>query len=101
MGRIAVQRFPQCVLVAGGRSADLCVMAPTCGRLPVLEHDCTVFSCDHFVDLAHRLGHVDGDLGAVADDHYVESLVAHRPSATWLTRAAAAQPNGRYRKPTG
>ena len=67
VGRIAIQGFLQCVLVAGGRSADLCVMAPTCGRVPVLEHDGTVFSCDHFVDLEHRLGHVDGGLGALVD----------------------------------
>ena len=34
----------------------MCQLAPECGRVLVLEHDGAVYSCDHFVDDAHRLG---------------------------------------------
>jgi uncharacterized protein len=40
-----------------GRSS-LCVFAETCGDAVVLEHGGDVYSCDHFVDDAHRLGDV-------------------------------------------
>ncbi len=60
VARIGVQNFLEPLLVAGGAEASLCVMAPTCGRALAVEHDGSVYSCDHFVDPAHRLGDVTG-----------------------------------------
>ncbi|MHB1599166.1 MAG: anaerobic sulfatase maturase [Acidimicrobiales bacterium] len=68
VGRIAVQGFLESLLVAGGRSANLCVMAETCGRVPALEHDGSVFACDHFVEPEHLLGNVSSDgLGTLVE----------------------------------
>lgn len=61
VGRIAVQNFLECLLVTGGRSVNLCVMARTCGRVLALEHDGSLYACDHFVDAEHRLGTVTVD----------------------------------------
>ncbi|MHB8319839.1 MAG: anaerobic sulfatase maturase [Acidimicrobiales bacterium] len=61
VGRIGVQNFVEPLLVVSGKPANLCVMAETCGRVPALEHDGTLFSCDHFVDPAHRLGDITTD----------------------------------------
>jgi len=58
VGRIAVQNFMECLLVWSGRPANLCIMAETCGTVLALEHDGSVYSCDHFVDSQHRLGNV-------------------------------------------
>ena len=56
VGRIGVQNFLEPLLVVAGHPANLCVMAETCGRALAVEHDGGVYSCDHFVDPAHRLG---------------------------------------------
>ncbi len=58
VGRIGVQNFLEPFLVAKGQPSNLCVMAETCGRALAIEHDGTVFACDHFVDAPHRLGSV-------------------------------------------
>ncbi|MDA8061463.1 MAG: anaerobic sulfatase maturase [Actinomycetota bacterium] len=68
VGRIGVQNFLEPLLVISGQPATLCVMAETCGRVPVLEHDGSLYACDHFVDPAHRLGDITTDrLGALLD----------------------------------
>ena len=61
VGRIAVQNFVECLLVWSGHPANLCIMAETCGTVLALEHDGSVYSCDHFVDPQHRLGNVTSD----------------------------------------
>lgn len=61
IGRIGVQNFLESFLVVSGRPANLCVMAETCGRVLALEHDGSIYACDHFVDPAHRLGNVSTD----------------------------------------
>jgi len=37
---------------------NLCIVSPTCGQSLVLEHNGDVYSCDHFVEPAHRLGNI-------------------------------------------
>jgi uncharacterized protein len=68
VGRLGVQNFLEPVLVAAGQPANLCVMGETCGRALALEHDGSVYACDHFVDAGHRLGAVPADdLGALLE----------------------------------
>ncbi|NQU23866.1 MAG: anaerobic sulfatase maturase [Candidatus Nealsonbacteria bacterium] len=38
--------------------ADLCVYAQHCGRAVAIEHNGDLYSCDHFVDLPHKLGNI-------------------------------------------
>ena len=38
--------------------SSLCVLRPACGDALVLEHNGDLYSCDHFVDPAHRLGNI-------------------------------------------
>ena len=38
---------------------NLCIVAPKCGNALVLEHNGDVYSCDHFVEPAHRLGNIE------------------------------------------
>jgi len=68
VGRIAVQVFEECIRVRTGEPASLCIMAETCGRALAMEHDGSVYACDHFVDPEHRLGNVAADsLAALVD----------------------------------
>lgn len=61
VARIGVQNFLECLLAVSGIGANLCVMSPTCGRALAVEHDGSVYSCDHFVDPEHRLGNLVTD----------------------------------------
>lgn len=58
VGRVFVQLFD--VTLAGwmGMEPPLCVFRETCGDALVLEHDGSLFSCDHYVYPAHRLGSI-------------------------------------------
>jgi uncharacterized protein len=59
--RIGVQNFLEALVVVTGQPSNLCVMAENCGLALAMEHDGSVYSCDHFVDNAHRLGDIRRD----------------------------------------
>ncbi len=56
VGRIKVQIVEEAARLAFGQEHSLCLFRPVCGDVPVLERDGDLFSCDHYVDAAHRLG---------------------------------------------
>jgi uncharacterized protein len=58
IGRIMVQIFDEAARPLRGLDHSLCVYRERCGDVPVLEHDGSVYSCDHFVDPAHLLGNI-------------------------------------------
>jgi uncharacterized protein len=58
IGRIKVQIFEEAAKTALGQEHELCIFRPTCGDVPVLEHQGDFFSCDHFVDAEHHLGNI-------------------------------------------
>jgi uncharacterized protein len=58
IGRMKVQIFEEAAATAFGRQHELCIFRPTCGDIPVIEHNGDFFSCDHFVDMEHRLGNI-------------------------------------------
>ncbi|MGC8463901.1 MAG: anaerobic sulfatase maturase [Acidimicrobiales bacterium] len=65
---IGVQTFLEPILPLNGRHPTLCTMSETCGRALALERDGSLYACDHFVDLAHRLGDVRvDDLAGLVD----------------------------------
>ena len=68
LGRLNVQLFAELSGIWAGGSANLCWIAPTCGRVLVVEHDGAVYSCDHFVTPEHRIGDLaSSHLGAMVD----------------------------------
>ena len=58
MDRIIVQSFEEAARPAYGMGHSLCIFRPTCGDVPVIEHDGDFYQCDHFVDVEHRLGNI-------------------------------------------
>jgi uncharacterized protein len=58
IGRIKVQIIEEAAARALGQEHALCIFRETCGDIPVIEHNGDFFSCDHFVDDAHRLGNI-------------------------------------------
>lgn len=66
VGSIFVQIFDVALGKWMGIAGGLCVFEKTCGRNLALEHNGDLFSCDHFVEFAYRLGNINevdiGDL---------------------------------------
>jgi uncharacterized protein len=58
MGEIIVQIFEEAARPAYGLGHSLCVFRPTCGDVPVVEHNGDFYQCDHFVDPGHCLGNL-------------------------------------------
>ena len=56
VGRVYVSHFDAALAAHLGQPGGLCALARNCGRALVLEHDGSLFACDHFVDAAHCLG---------------------------------------------
>jgi uncharacterized protein len=65
-GRIHVNIFETAVAQSLGMPAQTCVSSSVCGKALALEHDGSVFSCDHFVYPEYRIGNINethlGDL---------------------------------------
>jgi uncharacterized protein len=58
LGRIVVQLFDEAFRASCGLPHALCIHREVCGDVLVLEHDGSLYACDHFVDPDHRLGNV-------------------------------------------
>ena len=58
MGRTEVQLFSETARALAGKTPTLCWMAPKCGNVLIVEKDGGIYSCDHFVEPAFRIGSV-------------------------------------------
>ncbi|HDZ8881163.1 TPA: anaerobic sulfatase maturase [Aeromonas dhakensis] len=58
LGRVLVNLFETAVAQTMGYPSQLCVTAEFCGKALAIEHDGSVFSCDHFVYPEYRLGDI-------------------------------------------
>ena len=58
IGRIKFQIFEEAARTAFGQAHTLCIFRETCGDVPVIEHNGDFYSCDHYVDVDHRLGNI-------------------------------------------
>jgi uncharacterized protein len=58
IGQIKVQIFEEAARTAFNQEHSLCIFRPTCGDIPVVEHNGDFYSCDHFVDVEHYLGNI-------------------------------------------
>lgn len=93
LGRLNVQFFAEMALAWSGGTANPCWMAPTCGRVLIVEHDGSVYSCDHFVNTEHRIGDLETSSLCALVDSPVQScfgnnkrdrLPAQCRSCSWL-----------------
>jgi uncharacterized protein len=58
VGTVFVMNFEWALNAWIGNPSPICVHAEQCGNALVVEHDGSVFACDHCVDPEHRLGNV-------------------------------------------
>ncbi len=57
VGKIFVQAFDVALGSWVGQH-NLCIIAPTCGNAPALEHTGDLYSCDHYVEPNYLLGNI-------------------------------------------
>jgi uncharacterized protein len=58
IGQVKVQIFEEALRTAFNQEHSLCIFRPTCGDIPVVEHNSDFYSCDHYVDPEHLLGNL-------------------------------------------
>jgi uncharacterized protein len=69
VGRIVIQTFDEALRPIYGLPHALCIHSETCGQVPVLEQDGSLYACDHFVDPEHLIGDLrERDLASLVND---------------------------------
>jgi uncharacterized protein len=58
VGRIFVQHFDSALANWVGAPGAVCIFTETCGQALALEHNGDLYSCDHFVEPAYKLGNI-------------------------------------------
>jgi uncharacterized protein len=58
LGRVLVDLFESAVAQWMGLPAQRCITAEFCGKGVAMEHDGSVYSCDHYVYPEYRLGNI-------------------------------------------
>ncbi len=58
VGTVYVQMFDVALANWVGEPAGLCVHSKTCGLALAMEHNGDIYSCDHFVEPAYKLGNI-------------------------------------------
>mgnify|MGYP001805893405 CR=1 FL=1 len=58
IGKVKVQIFEEALRTAFGVEHSHCIFRPTCGLVPVVEHNGDFYSCDHFVEPKYRIGNI-------------------------------------------
>ena len=71
VGRLYVQMFEVALANWFGTPPGLCIHAKTCGGALALEHTGDLYSCDHFVEPAYRLGNI-------REEHMIELIASDR-----------------------
>jgi len=59
VGRMYVPFFDAVLASYYFGTSSVCVLRPACGDALALEHNGDLYSCDHFVEPAHRLGNIN------------------------------------------
>jgi uncharacterized protein len=59
IAKVYVQMFDVALANWYGEPSGLCVFSKTCGTALALEHNGDLYSCDHFVEPAYRLGNIN------------------------------------------
>ena len=105
LGALDVQLFAETARIWAGGQASLCWMAPTCGRVLIVEEDGSVYACDHFVDPEHRLGNLaSARLETMADSpaqldfgrRKQSTLTAQCRACPWLRCCGGGCPKDRF-----
>jgi uncharacterized protein len=71
VGKVYVQHFDSALANWVGVPGAVCIFSETCGQALALEHNGDVYSCDHFVEPAYKLGNIQ-------NTHLIELIASPR-----------------------
>ena len=75
VGKIYVQLFDMALGKWAGVPGGLCVFSEECGRALALEHDGSLYSCDHFVYPDFKVGNLrEQSVAALVDSAFQENF---------------------------
>lgn len=81
VGSTFVMNFEWALTAWLGEASPVCIFSQTCGRAVAIEHDGSVFACDHYVYPEYRLGDVlHDDLGAMVERSVASGFGPHKES---------------------
>lgn len=67
VGKVFIQLFENTLAILAGQPSQMCFHSEACGQQLMLEHDGSVYSCDHYSYDDYKLGNIDiVDLGKMA-----------------------------------
>ncbi|WP_261884464.1 anaerobic sulfatase maturase [Vibrio pomeroyi] len=67
VGKVHIQFFENTLGILAGQPSQMCFHSETCGQQMMLEHDGSIYSCDHYSYENHKVGDIESvDLGALA-----------------------------------
>lgn len=82
VGRIFVMNFEWSLGAWAGVGPGVCYLSPRCGRNLIIEHNGDIFSCDHFMYPAYRLGNIlEGRLGKMVQSEQQTAFGASKETA--------------------
>lgn len=58
IGKLKIQLFEETFRTAFKQDHTLCIFKKTCGRVPALERNGNLYSCDHYVNSEYLLGNI-------------------------------------------
>lgn len=105
IGKVKVQIFEEALRTAFGVEHSHCIFRPTCGLVPVVEHNGDFYSCDHFVEPKYRIGNIqEKSLGEMLESQAqrsfgqakLNSLPKYCLSCEVLSMCNGACPNERF-----
>ena len=71
VGQVYVQPFDVALANWVGAPSGLCIHSRTCGVALAIEHNGDLYSCDHFVEPAYRLGNI-------RETHFIELVASEQ-----------------------
>jgi uncharacterized protein len=79
VGTTFVMNFEWALTAWVGEPSPVCIFSRQCGRAVAMEHDGSVFACDHYVYPQYRLGNVlSDDLGAMVERSVASGFGPHK-----------------------
>jgi len=80
VGKVYVQHFDSALANWVGVQGAVCIFAETCGQAVALEHNGDLYSCDHFVEPAYKLGNI-------RETHLIQLLASPPTNQVWSRQA--------------
>jgi len=79
VGNLFVMNFEWTLNAWRGESSPVCIFARQCGRAVAMEHDGSVFACDHYVYPGYKLGNILSDnLGEIIQHSVAYGFGPHK-----------------------